>query len=109
MIYPIKNNEKIVPGAKNLCIILNGSITIEMSGENYSVAQKSFFFFDSPFNIVAASPFIEGFVTSLDEAFLQNFPDIGQALDHSISNFKAVKIKDTESKRTQIQSLLDAG
>ncbi|OEK08942.1 hypothetical protein A8C32_13615 [Flavivirga aquatica] len=108
MIYPIKNNERIITGLKNICIILSGNITIEKDGIITSVPSKSFFFFDTPFEIIAASPYIEGFVTKLDVNFLNTFSDLEKILEKIDTYFDFKKIKNLESKKNKIKSILDS-
>ncbi|UZO79952.1 AraC family transcriptional regulator [Aquimarina sp. ERC-38] len=108
MIYPIKNNETIVPSLKNICILLSGSITIERDKVNTSVPSKSYFFFDTPFDIIAASPYIEGFVIQLDPGFLNIFTDLEDLVKKVNTSFDFKKIKNTDKKKNQIQFILNS-
>ncbi|WP_028890462.1 helix-turn-helix domain-containing protein [Tenacibaculum ovolyticum] len=107
MIYPIKNNETITQSEKNICILFNGSITIENNGKNISIPSKSYFFFDTSFQIIAAAPYLEGFVIKLNSDFLKTFPDIDELSKNIKNNFEFHKIKNLESKKSKIQSLLN--
>ncbi len=108
MIYPITNNETIIPSEKSICILFSGSITIENNGKNISIPPKSYFFFDIPFEIIAVSPYLEGFVTKLDTDFLNTFPDIRELSKSIKKYFDFQKIKTLESKKNKIQSILNA-
>lgn len=108
MIYPIKNNETIIPSKQNICIILHGTMTIEYDHIMTSVASKSYFFFNTPFEIIAASPYIEGFVTKLDSDLLNTFFDLRDALKNIDANFDFKKIKNLESKKSKIKSILNS-
>jgi AraC-like DNA-binding protein len=107
MVYPIKNNQKIIPNKENLFILLNGSITIEKDGNINPISSKSYFFFDTEFDIVAASPFVEGFVAKLNEHDLKTFPDLEKELSNINNSFEVVRIKNYDSKKSVIQSLLE--
>ncbi|WP_394748443.1 helix-turn-helix domain-containing protein [Spongiimicrobium salis] len=107
MIYSLKNNETIVPHDRNVCVLFHGSITISVAGNTKAIGSKHFFFFDTSFEIVAASPFLEGFIIGLDAEFLKNFPDITSA-SQEMAPFKTVPIKKIDSKKSQIKAMLDA-
>lgn len=108
MLYPVQNNETILPSKRNICVLLNGSITIELNGKNTSVPSKSYFFFDVPFEIIAASPYLEAFVTKLDANFLNVFSDIDELSEDITNYFDFRKLKYSESKKNKIQSILNA-
>ncbi|MFT7898478.1 AraC family transcriptional regulator [Tenacibaculum ascidiaceicola] len=108
MVYPIKNNQKIIPNKENLFILLNGIITIEKDGNINPIPSKSYFFFDTEFDIVAASPFVEGFVAKLNEHDLKTFPDLEKELSNINNSFEVLKIKNYDNKKSKIHSLLKA-
>lgn len=108
MIYPIKNNETIIAGTRNVCLLLRGSISIEKTNQNLIIPGGSFFFFDSNFDIIAASPFIEGFVLKVDESFLEAFFDIKNEIVQIDQHFVAQPIQRPEEKKQKIKALLDA-
>ena len=108
MIYPIQNNEQIIAGHQNLLMLLNGTITIEKGDQVNAIPAKSFFFFDESFAIVAASPFVEGFVLKISSERLQQYPDLATNLAEDISPFKIRKIQKPEDKRNKVISLLEA-
>ena len=108
MLHPIKNNESIIPSHKNILILLNGNITIENAGEIRTVPTKSYFFFDVAFEIIAASPFVEGFVAKLTEEDLRTFPDLEEDLRQINAAFEVHPIKNQEGKKSKIRSLLEA-
>lgn len=108
MVYTIKNNEKIIPNKKNLLILFNGNITIEKDGSVFAIPAKSYFFFDVKFDIIATSPFIEGFVAELNEHDLKKFPDLEKDLSNINIPFEVLKIKNYDNKKSKIHSLLKA-
>lgn len=105
MIQSIKNNQTIIVGEKNLCILLSGTITVEQHGKQQSIPSKTFFFFEESFEIIAASPFLEGFVLRLDIDFLNAFPDVKEAMSKEKKNFSVLKIKNIESIRSKVKAL----
>lgn len=107
MIYPIHNNETIIPSERNICIILSGSITIDNKGKNSSIPSRSYFFFDMPFDIIAASPYIEGFVIKLDNNFIKTFSDINEISATINNHFNFYKLKNIDLKKKQIQAILN--
>ncbi|WP_417785839.1 helix-turn-helix domain-containing protein [Tenacibaculum sp.] len=108
MVYPIKNNQKIIPNKENLFILLNGSITIEKDGNINPIPSKNYFFFDAKFDIIATSPFIEGFIAELNEHDLKKFPDLEKDLSNINNPFEVLKIKNYDNKKSKIHSLLKA-
>ncbi len=108
MIHPLTNNSQITPDTFNVCLLLNGSITIEHGMASFPVASRSFFFFDRTFEIVAASPFLEGFALKLDDDFLKNHAELKDQLSGVSKNFEPVRIKNPETKRNMIIALLEA-
>ena len=102
MIYPIHFNERRIKiSKKNICIILNGSITIENEIIFTAVPSASFFIFDKPFNIIAASLYIEGFVLNAEDTFLNDFPEVLELFNEIVDSFNFFKIKDLESKKSK--------
>ncbi|TYA89216.1 helix-turn-helix domain-containing protein [Seonamhaeicola marinus] len=109
MLYPIQNNETVIPNERNICILLSGRITIQNNKTNtFSIPSKSYFFFDKPFDIIAASPYLEGFVTKLDATFIKTFLDVNQLSGHISNYFDFYRLKNIDSKKAQIQAILNA-
>lgn len=106
MISFVKNNQTITPESKNVCILFGGTISIERNGKQQIIPSKTYFFFDTSFNIITASPFIDGFIIKLTPDFLSSFPEIKTGLEQLHSNFEFHTIKDIPQKKKQIQSLL---
>lgn len=107
MIYPIKNNETVLPSKKNICILFNGSITIKQNDLQTSIPSKSYFLFDKPFDIIAASPYLEGFVSTLDTSFLKQHQDIEKILNPIKNYFESKNLKNVEFKKNTIKSILN--
>ncbi|MDW3194639.1 MAG: AraC family transcriptional regulator [Cytophagales bacterium] len=108
MIFPITNNSQVNTSAFNVCVLLNGSITIEQGASSFAIPARSFFFFDQPFEIIAASPFLEGFVLTLSSEFLNDFPEIKDQLSDIKAFFNPITLRAPEAKRNFITSLLEA-
>lgn len=108
MIFPISNNSQVTHAAFNVCILLNGSITIEHGADSFAMPARSFFFFDRSFEIIAASPFLEGFVLTLDQEFLQDFPEMKEQLLDIKSFFEPIALRTPDAKRNFITSLREA-
>lgn len=108
MIHQITNNSHVTPLAHNVCLLLNGSITIEYSMASFSVPSRSFFFFDQAFEVVAASPFLEGFLLKVNDEFLDHFPELNDQLSGVKTTFEPVRFKNPDAKRNLITALLEA-
>ena len=108
MIVPIENEQFIEAQHFNVLLLLGGNITIDAEGEPYSIATKTYTFFDKPFYIQTASPYLHGYVISLTDA---NWSDIAQfenELKAQQGFFKARPIKKFDLKKSMINSLLNA-
>lgn len=107
MLLPIKNNETVIVDEKNICILLGGTITIQKDQTHISVPSKTYFFFKESFEIIAASPFLEGFVIQLNTDFLNNFTDLKTTWPKEIDIFDFIKLKNIEDTRHKIKALLN--
>ncbi|MDB0602517.1 helix-turn-helix domain-containing protein [Tenacibaculum maritimum] len=105
MIYNIKNSDTLTPNGKSACILLNGNITIEKSEKNQTIPSNSYFFFDTPFYILATSPYLEAFVIELTDDFLKNFPDIDKVAKKTTAYFKFQSINNVENKKHLINAI----
>ncbi|WP_109829375.1 helix-turn-helix domain-containing protein [Reichenbachiella versicolor] len=108
MIHAIQNNEKITPDHKNLLILFGGTITIEKDGNIGAVPSRKYLFFDEAFEIIAASPFIEGYVVKIGKDELEKFPDVKEGLSGVESYFDIRDVENPEDKKSKIRSLLEA-
>lgn len=107
MLYKIKNNTTITPYVFNICLIIKGSITINHSNKIDTIASKRFFFFNTPFTINAVSPYLECYVTKLDDNFLNQHKDIDKALNSISTFFKSHMLKQSDTKQKQLQRILN--
>ena len=108
MIFPISNNSQVTPSGFNVCLLLGGSITIQHGMASFAIPARNFFFFDKSFDIIAASPFLEGFVLKLDEEFLKNYPELEALLTVARTPFELIPLRQIDAKRNLMSALLAA-
>ncbi|WP_440881501.1 helix-turn-helix domain-containing protein [Tenacibaculum sp. C7A-26P2] len=106
MIFPIINNTIITPDILNVCVLLSGSITIKNHKENIVMCSNSFFFFNRGFEIIASSPFVDGFILKIDSDFLMDFSDLKEQAKKIEYIHDFIKIKNIENKRRLFHSIL---
>ncbi|WP_196888753.1 helix-turn-helix domain-containing protein [Aureivirga sp. CE67] len=105
MLKVLRNNQKVEASELNICVVLSGNITIQLQEEIFPIPSKSFFFFNQPFEVIAASPYIEGFILNLDTEFLQNFSDLKTEINSLSNFFQVLQINNIDGIKNLLNSI----
>ncbi len=102
----LENEQDVKGGKLYFTLLLEGNITIENDKGYFDVPEKSFFFSQSPYRVITASPYINGYHIIIKSEAKTALAKTSFKIQNNFSEFQLSVLQKTAIKSTLLEDLI---